>query len=334
MFYLYNSQITINDDYNHLNDYTNSDLICVSNNSQILSIDFDNYQISTSDNNNKKYSADIENICVANGNINNKNILGKVSTPLSSYNFNPNLFVFDDLLIPKNIFQVTNQINQIKSNNSFSHHMPDWKYFIFTNKQREEFIEKFFPERLGLYKYYNNEEKQINLFIYLWIYMYGGIYVSPNYEIMQSLESIFELYDEKDIYFTLDENKYISSDFFISQPFCNFWIDVVNFMEQKKEERYSQILEEISKTTGGALLTELLYHNRYKYEIIPRSIINPYNSCNKSYDGKSYLHPISTDSSIITYLKCKTGSSEELIYITFAIIFLIFLMIILAIITN
>lgn len=274
-----------------------------------------------------------------------------VNLPNYPYGFDPDIYKSSTLLLPRNIlhpdiikYKSHLSRNKETPSNQYSrehdliaYHMPHWKQYNPNETERREFVAKFFPERITLYDNYKHEEQKVNLFVYLWIYINGGIYVSSDYELIKSIEPILDSAPTSDSYFMFDSERYISPKFFASQPFSAFWIDVVNLMEKRYKHKYNDTRAEIDRNTGRGLLTDVLDaggSTLYKYEIIPRSHLDPYNQCDRNYNKDSCLRPVSNDRDFMTYIKCQTGSSDELIYITGAIIFIIIVMVLIALITK
>lgn len=260
------------------------------------------------------------------------------SLPLHPYTFNHDIYRSSTLSIPHNILRIIPETKSKISNDiSVLYHMPHWKYFEFTTSQQKNFISKYFPERMGLYKTYTLEEEKNHLFIYLWLYMNGGVYIGPEYELLKSIESLLDDATDSnpsDLYFMFDEERYISPKFLASQPFCDFWIEAVNLMDKRKNYKYPLIQNEIDRNTGRGLLTDVLNETRHRFEIIPRSQLDPYGPCDTTYDKDTYLCPTQRTQTFMTYVSCQTGSSTEMLYITGAVILIISIMIIIALITN
>lgn len=245
-----------------------------------------------------------------------------------------NISHMDNLLCINEKFLSPNDVstpqNELAEKNSITYHMPQWKYYNFDIKEQENFIMKYFPDRSILYNYYKHKEQRENMFVYLWIYMHGGIYISSDYEITRSLEPILNLMDHMDLYFIKDEDRYISVKFVISKPFCHFWIEVLDEMEKRKNNNYFRSKDEIDKNTGRSLLTDMVDMTGSRYGIIPRHFLNPYDSCDTEYNKDSFLRPVTTSQNIMTYMKCKTGSSEEVIYVVGTMFFLLLLIFLIA----
>lgn len=236
------------------------------------------------------------------------------SIPLHSYSFNPDIYRVSALMLPKNVLRLIPQEKKLKDI-SVPYHMPDWKLYEFTSAQQREFILKYFKDYIELYD--KHPKIRSNLFVYLWMYANGGIYISPNYELTKPLDSIFSKVQYADLYFMFDSDTYVSTDFFASQPFCNFWMEAIDHME-KQTNAFAHIL----KTT------------QYKFEIIPRIELDPYNMCDTEYEKDTYLFPINREQDFMTYMSCQTGSTTDELYLAGIIIITVMLMFIIAMITN
>lgn len=275
--------------------------------------------------------------------INNKGNVSRKSDitmllPLHPYTFNHDIYRSSTMSLPHNILRIIPETKSKKAHDiSVRYHMPHWKYFEFTTSQQKDFIAKYFPERMGLYKTYTREEEKNHLFIYLWLYMNGGIYIGPDYELLKSLEQLLDEFTDSnpaDLYFMFDNERYISPNFLASQPFCGFWIEVINLMDKRRKYKYPSIQEEIDRNTGRGILTDITNETRYKFEIIPRSELDPYTPCDTNFNKDTYLCPTNRTQTFMTYVSCQTGSSTEMLYITGAIILVIAIMVIIALITN
>ena len=257
------------------------------------------------------------------------------SLPSYPYTFNPDIYKRSSFSIPHNILRTVPRAHSKTAKDiSVQYHMPHWNYVEFDHTEQRKFIGRYFPERLELYKKYTREEEQTYLFVYLWLYMNGGVYIHPDYELLKSLESILDATPSADLYFTFDQDRYISPRFLASQPFCQFWIDAVNLMEKRKKYKYIIASEEIDRNTGRGLLTDIVDESRYRFEMIPRSQLDPYTSCDTDYNKDTYLCPSKRNRDFMTYVSCQTGTETEMLYITGAVVLIIIIMFIIALITN
>lgn len=160
----------------------------------------------------------------------------------------------DDILVRK----LPHSILTISSDN-----ISQWDIYNLNEEEQYLFIAEKFPDKLKLYESYEHSEEKTNLFIYLWLYINGGIYLSPSYQLKQSPE-----YNTHDLYFIYDSDGYISPDILISMPFCNFWLEVVTLMERRQHHKYADIRDQIDRNTGRSLLTDMVDETYHNYRII------------------------------------------------------------------
>lgn len=240
---------------------------------------------------------------------------------------NPSLYRPDTLSIPKLIFQCTSDRNFIVDKTT-----PGWTYKIFTHVQQRKFIRKIFPKKLALYDKYKYFQQKTDLFVYLFLYTHGGVYISENYKLNKSLEFILANSSTSDIFFVLDKDRYVNTDFIISKPFCNFWLDVVDELEKRKDLNYYTRQEEINKKTGKYILSKYLQSTTHKCEILSNSLINV-NCCSEKLDSVIIRtkYPKGTED-FMSYILYKTDTTDDILYFCVVIFVLIILLFILAII--
>lgn len=255
-----------------------------------------------------------------------------VSFSTYEYSFNPDIYESSSVILPRNIAFIKR--GSTGPEDSLSRHIPHWKQTRLSPDRYKDFIVKYFPDKWNLYKSFKHQEERDNLVVYLWLYLNGGVYIDSEYELMKSLEPILDSMPKADLYFMYDDERYISPKFLGSQPFCGFWMEVVDLMEKRKNHKYPSIREQIDRNTGRGLLTDVVEETMFKYELIPRNQLDPYRSCDREFSQDSCLRPSNRSQNIITSLSCSTGTSNELLYVTGAIIFVLVIMIIIALITR
>lgn len=233
--------------------------------------------------------------------------------PLHSFSFNPDIYGDSMLSLPKNILRLIPQEKRLKDI-SVPYHMPHWKLHEFSPSQQRDFIVRYFPDYIELYN--KQSQEQAHLFVYLWMYMNGGIYIGPEYELTKSLDLIFNNVPYSDLYFMFDSKTHVSTEFFASQPFCNFWMEAIDHIEKQ-----TNAFEHILRST------------QYKFEIISRDKLDPYDVCDTDVKD-AYLFPSNRKQNIMTYMSCQTGSTTEELYLAGAAILIIVLIFIIALITR
>lgn len=198
--------------------------------------------------------------------------------------------------------------------------LPEWNKLEFTQQTQIDFINKYFPDRVGLYNKLKYPKERELLFVYLWLYMNGGVYINRD---CSNINDIIKQTDVEDLYFILDADKYISTDILISRPFCEFWIDVIETIDKRKDIIYNSEREHIDNVVGKILLTDLIeeyiqYPVSYKYKIIT-------NNLNGNYDET--IIPILDDVKRNENMSYAMKYSNESVYMTSIIIIAIIVII-------
>lgn len=233
--------------------------------------------------------------------------------------------------IPKNILQIRHKGTSKKSGNSIRQYMPNWNYILFDRSSQKEFIRKYFPSNLSQYKAYKNQECKDLYFVYMYLYIHGGIYIDSTYELTKSLESLFDSFPSSDLYFFHDMDRYISHKFIACQAFCDFWLQLLSSSKMRTlstQQPTNEAVLSIDYQIGRDLLTYQVSVYTEPYTIIPRDLIDPYTYCDTQFTKNSYLRPIPTSNTMYKYVKCRTGSSDEMLYTSILCIFIVILLIV------
>ena len=115
------------------------------------------------------------------------------------YGFNPDLTLDPLNLNMKEVYDGSLPRHILRLNSGEFSYLDNWNIINVNKSQRHNFISKYFPDRINLYDSYKHEEERDNLFVYLWLYMNGGVYVSSLYEIIKPLDDV--LSNKSDLYF-------------------------------------------------------------------------------------------------------------------------------------
>ena len=157
---------------------------------------------------------------------------------------------------------------------SVQERMPDWKYVLMTDEDNERFVKKYFPDFLDTYESLEYPIMKADAIRYMWLYVYGGVYMDLDIELTKSLEDLF--YENNDIYVVQSGNvgSVYTNSFIASKPHCKIWLDCLK--EVKKAYKWWMIgkhLKVMSKT-GPLMLTRVINRNKHKYNMF--EIYKPY----------------------------------------------------------
>ena len=161
-------------------------------------------------------------------------------------------------MIEKNIFQswhTTNLHPIVKKNiNKFKNINPEYKYFLFTDKDMDNFVYKYFPgEFADCYYKLNIIVAKVDFCRYLVLYNFGGVYLDMDSNIKRSLRELIKN----------DDNAIISSEgnflyyvqwaliFSKNHPILKKTIDLI--IQNIKNNTYPN---NIHKMTGPTVFTQ------------------------------------------------------------------------------
>lgn len=241
--------------------------------------------------------------------------------------------------IPRKIFQLGS--NDKTSNrdsliNSITDRNPEWNYQHHTLDEVRETIKLYFPDMLSVYDSYNNEMQKINIGAYIYLYIYGGVYIAPNYKCTKSLDELF--YTDAEVYLTASPTYQMgyTNAFMASKPRSQFWLDVI---DEAKKFHYSKpfwVIGEhlnITMSTGSGLLNNATKTTRIPYMVLPVSLIAVNNICSvgRVESESNYLQAIGTcqyegwDAKVLNYCWCNRNWLPYVFLSILALIFVVFL---------
>lgn len=163
---------------------------------------------------------------------------------------------------------------------SIRREMPDWEHHFLTDFDCRNLVALNFPDFLPYFDKFEYNIQRADAIRYMFLYLYGGLYLDMDYEMQHSMEPLFN--SGYDIYLVQGPNvpKYVTNSIMASAPGNPFWLEVINEMKIPNNSftRHFKVLN----TTGPLMLSRILKKVGYKYNyiILPKSNIAPCNVCN------------------------------------------------------
>jgi len=283
----------------------------------------DDHSVSSQNKNNSRNSYESENksrICL---------------TSKSKSNYESNYESDNEVIIPKLIMQTWKDRNIPKkwksSKESIKKHMKGWRYILMTDEDNLKFVGKYFPDFLPYYNKFEYNIQRVDAVRYMWLYIYGGIYMDLDFEVLKPMDDLFTKKDNSKVYLVSSGNigVYITNSFMASKPRCKLWLDVIERMKKPLPWYYLGKHARVMNTTGPIMLTHVVTHSDYPYVRLPKSKINPCSVCdiNKHVKG-TYLRPLegsswaSYDTAVYNYFMCNWKPLSTVLIILIVFIFL------------
>lgn len=163
---------------------------------------------------------------------------------------------------------------------------PEWKYELWDNDRMNQFIREFYPHYWESYNRFPYNIQRWDAIRYLILDKIGGMYVDFDYE---SIKPLNEVLKEKACCFASEpiehlgifgRDLYINNALMATIPNHPFMEEIIQkvFISEGKNERYADKMDEVLKTTGPIMLSDLLEQTEYKKKvsILPANLVSPF----------------------------------------------------------
>lgn len=172
--------------------------------------------------------------------------------------------------IPRNILQVwigPNPIPKrfIEAKKTIIKLNPNWNYYFLNTKQCEEFVYKNFPELLNIYLGYPYDIQRADAIRYMFLYLYGGIYIDLDYIAQRSFDTL-TLGDYEIGLLPEPGKNMITNSFIISKPKSVFLLAVLKKLEMNTIPKYSIGKHLIVMNSTGPVMISKIYE-KYKKKV-------------------------------------------------------------------
>lgn len=185
---------------------------------------------------------------------------------------------------------------------SIKKHMPGWKYVLMTDTDNRRFVKKYFPDFLKYYDAFPYGIQRADAIRYMWLYVYGGIYMDLDFEMLHPLDHLFTSGAEVYLVNSGNVGSCITNSFMASKPGCKLWLEMIEAMKNPELSWYHMGKHMcVMNTTGPLMLNYVAKNSKIVYSVLPGKLIMPCSVCNISCDvGDAYMRPLE-GSSWISY---------------------------------
>lgn len=218
------------------------------------------------------------------------------------------------ITIPKIIMQTwktTDLPNKCKlSQLSIQKYMPTWRYILMTDKMNRSFISEYFPTFISYFDNFTHVIQKVNAIRYAWLYIFGGIYLDCDFELLSPLDGLFT--ENHDLFLLPKSNNsnILTSSLIACKPGNKIWLE---FIEEMKKP--SNLLEKHLSFTTSSSLNRIIKRTNVSYKLL--SISNTvcdltHNTCN------SLMKPLESTTSL--YEKYISENNYSMIYCVIIVI--------------
>jgi mannosyltransferase OCH1-like enzyme len=176
---------------------------------------------------------------------------------------------------------------------------PDFQYKFYTDRDIERFVYKNYPHYIDLFESLITIEK-IDMFRYLVLYHYGGVYVDMDCECLKPIDGLLDLFPNNVITGYEYENPIQYLQWFIACPVkCNTMIELINEIYKRSWYKWFKKLllsdnQVVYWSTGPKMYTDILRKTSWSVAILEKGRLGCYDK--KLIDRNSYLRHYFTGS--------------------------------------
>ena len=197
----------------------------------------------------------------------------------------------------------------------------------------DKLVKKNFPDFLKSYNSLEYPIMKVEAIRYMWLYVYGGIYMDLDIVVVKPLDDLF--YFDVELYLSPSGNvsSYLTNSFMASKPHRTLWLRMIAHMKQPKPRWAWGKHMTVMNTTGPVALNYVVKNEGYTYLALSAKKVMPCSVCNiDSCDiGDAYLRPligsswVAWDTKAINFVVCNWRTLVTIIIIILVTIILYFI---------
>ena len=171
--------------------------------------------------------------------------------------------------------------------------MPEWQDILMDDEENRNFVKKHFPDFLTYYDNFPYNIQRADAIRYMFLYIYGGLYIDMDFEILNPLDELFVSDNEVYLVKSGNVNSCYTNSFMASKPRSKFWLEVIE--EMKKPLPFYIIGKHLTVmcSTGPMMLSRVAKRTSTVLGITPSKYIMPCNICHINCSTcESYLRPL------------------------------------------
>lgn len=220
---------------------------------------------------------------------------------------------------------------------SWKQQNPSFTYMFWTDKDIEVFTQRYFPQYVDMMRGFPYTIQRIDTVRYMWMYVYGGIYVDLDLQCMKPILPLLEFYEKvfpsTQVLLVMASNGLNSSSshpdltnaVLVSKPRAPFWLEVLKYIRAMTCELpwYKRILKysHVMYSTGPGALSDVYARlecgQKSHVQLIPHQFLSACSMCDAKpcYNRLSFVRVVQGSSwhnwegGIIRYFYCVKRST-------------------------
>jgi mannosyltransferase OCH1-like enzyme len=176
-------------------------------------------------------------------------------------------------------------------------YFPDWEYKLWSDEDMDTFVHENYNWFYSTYKNYRYHIQRCDVFRYIILYHFGGLYMDLDIVPTSNFEHLFTDVDAE-VYLPKTPNvESYTNCILASKPNSRYWLHLFEILIENSKKRYYSRYFEIIFSSGPRALSKAVDTYHHPICVLPKSIIsqdvtNPNKKCliyTKALKGQSWL---------------------------------------------
>lgn len=148
---------------------------------------------------------------------------------------------------------------------------PDFRYKLWSDKDLDQLVKDFFPWFYPVFISYPEQIYRVDAARYMMLYLYGGIYIDMDYEILENFYPYLDPSIPSVVESPFSNNEKVQNSLMASPPKHPFWLDVLREMASSSTVFFHSVLD----ATGPRMLDRVILSSSKPIRLLPMYQFNP-----------------------------------------------------------
>jgi hypothetical protein len=175
------------------------------------------------------------------------------------------------------------------SQDAVRRYLPDWEYTLLTDEANRELVAQHFPDFLPYYDGFPHPIQRADAIRYCWLYLYGGLYLDCDIELVGDITSLFATGEELYLLPSSNRPAVLTNAFMASVPRHPLWLALIEEMKQPAGWRSLEKHLHVMHSTGPLALTRVVQREGYPYGELPAPLLSPCSLCEPNCEAPTAL---------------------------------------------
>jgi mannosyltransferase OCH1-like enzyme len=189
--------------------------------------------------------------------------------------------------IPKVLMQTwkTEEVPKIwkRGQASILRAFPDWQYVLMTDAAIDEFVRQYFPEHVEAFYKMPYPIQRIDIFRYMFLYIYGGLYMDLDFEVTQSFAEYVSVLSAPLLLLHSGNLTWVlTNSLILARPRQSVFLDIIKHaLYTKLPWYYLGKHIQVMFSSGPMAFHTIITNSKSPYAVLPRRFFMPVDATRK-----------------------------------------------------